>query len=333
MRPIEVARYYRRSETLVSLLEVPSAALPPASPSRPNKAQPALKVTPITAPIEAAQTAQAAQAAQMAASLAREAAAQAAAVAAAEEEEVEQESEESVRRRAKSRLRSLSSISKELRTQRAVPLWIGPNGLMKEIIARSVDDDVDEDADAEDEGGAEEEGEGGASGHAQPSSARAPPRPVKTGVKRLPSASLNAADAHVSSRRQGGDRGESSGTVPNSTVSLEAQLLMRSQAREERRGISTTRMGAQHGASHHGGGGGGGIENASAALMEQLAISARESASRRARDGIEHEGGARRAERLSGEADRNCSEAQLSGPSLVAVLVEEVQHAILVSAR
>jgi hypothetical protein len=355
MRPIDVARYYKRSETLVSLLEVPSAGAPapaPASPSRPNKA-------PITAPTEAV------QAAQAAASLAREAAAQAAAVAAAEEE-VELESEESLRK-----LMISSSISKELRTQRAVPVWIGPNGLMKEITARSVDADVD----AEDKGGAGEEGEGGESGHTQPSSARPPPRPVN--VKRLPSASLNAADAHVSPRRQGGDRGESSDTVPNSTVSLEAQLLMRSQAREERRGISTTRIGAQHGASQHGasqhgagtgtagqlpaspkkvvssGGSsssasgasttwaaarmqareGGGIENASAALMDQLAISARESASRRARDGlerhVEHEGDPRRAERLSGGADGNCSEALLTGPSLVSVLAEEVQHYIL----
>jgi hypothetical protein len=78
---------------------------------------------------------------------------------------------------------------------------------------------------------------------------------------------------------------------------------------------------------------GGGIENASAALMDQLAISARESASRRARDGlerrVEHEGDPRRAERLSGGADGNCSEALLTGPSLVSVLAEEVQHYIL----
>jgi hypothetical protein len=71
------------------------------------------------------------QAAQAAQAAAREAAAQAAAVAAAEEE-VELESEESLRK-----LMISSSISKELRTQRAVPVWIGPNGLMKEITARS----------------------------------------------------------------------------------------------------------------------------------------------------------------------------------------------------
>ena len=177
----------------------------------------------------------------------------------------------------------------ELRTRPAVPVWVGPGGELRErTITRSSERD---DADADDEA---------------------------LGGKAVPS--LRSQRARPQS---------------NSTLSLQTQLLSRSHALQGRQGFSTTRAQSQEAeaaaahqlertSNHSAEGAAGeadGIEEASAALMDAVSLSAVAPARRPLACGV--------SDAVSSHRQTATASAPIPAVSPVAMMDEEVQREIL----